>query len=344
MREFFFTDWEGPWVTTDFAFEISILFFKNPVFFERLSQYDDYLSYIRRKEEYEAGDTLKLLAPFLIASGVTSKKIREFSRDVVNFVPDAKISIRHIKIRPVVISTTYNQFLEETINMLGINAFIHGTEFNPEEFDVSEEDSKIVREAVDFISSLPEIKVKPGMKENELDENSMRSINWLNEFFWEKVKNSSFGEVLRRINATGGERKRKIVQEYIENFEIEEILVIGDSISDHSMLKWVKERGDVAVSFNGNEYAIRNSNVAVVSDTAFGEVALIDVFAEKGVEGVIGVVKSGKWDFISNSISKHLHSTKFYWIEDLNDSDIEKVIEESKKMREKVRGEAGKLG
>jgi len=336
----FFTDWEGPWVTTDFAFEISKLLFKNS-FFERLSQYDDYLSYIKRKEDYEAGDTLKLLAPFLIASGVTSEKIKELSRKIVNFVPDAEISIKYIKIKPVVISTSYSQFLEESTGMLGINAFIHGTEFNPEEFRIKEEDVKMLNEAVDSISSLPEIKIKPGMKENELDESSMEGINWLNEFFWEKIMNSSFGDVLRSVKATGGERKREIVQNYVENFNIDEILAIGDSISDHAMLKWVKEEGGIAISFNGNEYAIKNSNVAVVSDTAFGEVALIDVFARKGIKGVLKVVRKAGINLIDDGVSKYLHSTKFYWIEDSN---IEEIIEESGRMRRKLRGEAGELG
>jgi len=341
MREFFFTDWEGPWVTTDFAYEISLLFFKNPAFFERLSQYDDYLSYIRKKKDYEAGDTLKLLSPFLLAFGVTSEKIREFSRIAVRFIPDARISIRYIKIKPVVISTSYRQFLEESARILGINQHLHGTEFNIEDFSVDKEDKRILKEAVDTIASLPEIKVKPGMRENEMDEDSMKSVYWLDEFFWKKMMSSSFRDVLEEVKAIGGERKKKIVRKYVENFDIEEIVAIGDSISDHSMLKWVKERdAGIAVSFNGNEYAIRNSDAAVVSDTTFGEVAIIDAFTKMGVEGLIEIIKSGNMNLIRDEIAKNLSNTKFYWLED---SDIEKVIEESEKMRRKLRGGAGKL-
>jgi len=92
----FFTDWEGPWVLTDFAYEIAIAFFNNHEFFERLSQYDDYLVLVEKKEGYEAGDTLKLLAPFIVASGVSSEELKDLAEKVVTYTPDAEDSMSYL--------------------------------------------------------------------------------------------------------------------------------------------------------------------------------------------------------------------------------------------------------
>ena len=60
----FFTDWEGPWVLTDFALELSMAVFNNERFFSKLSLCEDDLAYGVKREGYEAGYTLKLRAPF----------------------------------------------------------------------------------------------------------------------------------------------------------------------------------------------------------------------------------------------------------------------------------------
>jgi predicted HAD superfamily phosphohydrolase len=339
MKDVFFTDWEGPWVVTDFAYEVTIAFLNNQRFFERLSQYDDYLSYIEKRENYEAGDTLKLLAPFLIAAKVTSEELKRLSHDIVNFIPEAKIALKLLSCKPVVISTAYKQFLEVTANMLGIKD-IYGTEFRIEDYEVDEEDKEMVLKAVDIIASLPEIDVKPGMTEDELNEQSKKSINWLNDFFWERLTQTSFGKVIEEIKAMGGMRKKEMVERYMDRYDYEEGIAIGDSISDHAMLEWIRKRG-IAVSFNGNEFAIKHANVAVISDTAFGEAAVVDAFTRNGIEGVIDLARYGRLDVVNPEIAKHLSKAKFYWLEDV---DLQLVIEESKRMRRILRGKAGKLG
>ena len=68
------TDLEGPWVTNDHAYEVAKLlndfglskkFGEN--LFEILSAYDDYLYFTEKRECYNPGSTLALIAPFLLA-------------------------------------------------------------------------------------------------------------------------------------------------------------------------------------------------------------------------------------------------------------------------------------
>lgn len=335
----FFTDWEGPWVTNDFAYDIAIEFLGSDNFFERLSQYDDYLSYIDQKKGYEAGDTLKLLSPFILASGMSTSKLKEFSLQKVKFVPDAKDALAITTHKPVVISTAYNQFLEISTWLLGIKDDFHGTKLEIERYQIDDEDKLMALNAVEEIAALPEITAKPGMTEDELDNNSLKSIEWLNEFFWEKMTKTSFKGVLNDVKAVGGERKKNIVKRYMQEHDIESTIAIGDSISDHAMLKLVKKKG-LSVSFNGNEFSIENSNMAIISDTAYSEVLVADIYLNEGFDGVENLTK-GKFDKIRPEIKKKLKNSKFYFIEE---NDLNLILKESKEMRKKIRGMAGKLG
>lgn len=340
--DMFFTDWEGPWVTTDFAYEIARKILNNHTFFQRLSQYDDYLSYIVKKKDYEPGDTLKLLAPFIIASDITSQELRDISRRLVNFVPHSRQALDCINYRPVVISTSYQQFLEVSAGALGIKEHLHGTELKLNDYRVDKEDKELVISAVDDIASLPEIKVHSGMGKDELHESSEQAVEWLDNFFWKKLVQTSFKPVLEEVKAVGGKRKRKVVERYMDELNYSEVVAIGDSISDYAMLDFVRDNG-IAVSFNGNEYALIHSNVAVVSDTAFGEAAVIEAFTKKGADGVIDLIKNRKKEILSPPIAENLSTTGFYWLND-EDVDLSAVIKESNHMRKRLRGGAGDLG
>lgn len=322
----FFTDWEGPWVLTDFAYEVAIAFFNNHEFFERLSQYDDYLVLIERKEGYEAGDTLKLLAPFIVALGITSEELKDLAENVLSYTPDAEDAMHYLikkDIEPVVISTSYFQFLEVSAKPLGLNR-IHATKFEPERYSLPKEEKEFILQAVEVIASLPEIEIPP-------DEDSMKSIDCLNDFFWNRLAKMEAGKILRDVKAVGGQRKLEAVRSY----GIKDPIAIGDSISDSAMLSWAKEKG-LAVSFNGNEYAVKNSNLAIVSETAFAEVYIVEAYLSNGLGGV---KRALKLEFDSEVVDK-LKETKYYWIKD---SDVDKIVDESKAMRRKLRGLAGAL-
>ena len=322
----FFTDWEGPWVLTDFAYEVAIAFFNNHEFFERLSQYDDYLVLIEHREGYEAGDTLRLLAPFIVALGVSSDELKDLAEKVLAYTPDAEESMRYLmkkEIQPVVISTAYEQFLEVSAKPLGIQK-IHATAFEPEKYRLPKDEKEFLLQAVEIIASLPEIEIP-------LNDRSKSSVEWLNDFFWNKLAKTEAGKILNEVKAVGGQRKLEVVRCY----GIPNPIVIGDSISDYAMLSWAKENG-LAVSFNGNEFAVKNSNLAIVGNTTFAEAYIVEAYLSEGVKGVR---KSVRREFNSD-IADKLKETEFYWIDESN---VDEVINKSKAMRRRLRGLAGAL-
>lgn len=63
----FITDCEGPLTLNDNAFELCAYFIENGgELFKILSLYDDYLVDEVKKDNYKAGNTLKLILPFLL--------------------------------------------------------------------------------------------------------------------------------------------------------------------------------------------------------------------------------------------------------------------------------------
>ena len=78
----FITDCEGPLTLNDNAFELSAKVIENGGdLFKILSLYDDYLADIVKKENYKAGNTLKLILPFFVCENLKNKDMVDFSQN-----------------------------------------------------------------------------------------------------------------------------------------------------------------------------------------------------------------------------------------------------------------------
>lgn len=225
----------------DFAYELCLAVFNNERFYRNLSEYDDYLFYVIKKDGYEAGYTLKLLVPFISAYGIEERVIGELIKSAV-YVPDAKIASEEIlqHFEPIVISTAYRKFVSKTAEKIGFK-IVHGSDVD---FSIELEDTlkeKLLR-SIDLIASLK------GEELFEFLDNLMSKL-------WDRLAN---------LNVIGAREKAEILEKYEPNNPI----VIGDSITDCKMFEKAKELGGVAIAFNGNKYALEKADVAIVSSSA----------------------------------------------------------------------------
>ncbi|MBE8539335.1 hypothetical protein [Geoglobus acetivorans] len=314
-----FTDWEGPWILTDIAYELSLAAFNNGEFFERLSQYDDYLAYVEKKEGYQAGDTLKLLAPFLVAADLSLEELEVLSEQTARFVPDAEKAMEYLqeRVKPVVISTSYDIYLTKTARMIGVRGDLHGTVFDPEKYRIDAEWKRWLLVKVDEIASLEDI---------EISEGKTASAEYLNSLFWKELPKTPFWQIMEDVKVVGSRRKREIAESYNES----KVITIGDSISDIEMFDYARENDGLAMSFNGNEFALRHANLAVIADSAVVEAVIAITFLERGFEGVREIAESGH-DLLSGKYEIHFEID-------------EDTIRKSLKMRRALRGKAGELG
>lgn len=173
-------------------------------------------------------------------------------------------------------------------------------------------------------------------------------MKFLENLFFGESRNEferKIREVMEDIEVVGGIKKLEILRSY----RTDRVIAIGDSISDFEMLSYAKEKG-IAVSFNGNEYSLKNSDLAIISDSTFSEAGIIDAYLSHGIEGVEEFVHhhsrgdiEGMKELVEEDIVEGIvkSNTEYIWVSELN---LDHVIEMSKEMRWKVRGEAGKLG
>jgi energy-converting hydrogenase A subunit R len=367
------SDWEGPWVTADHAramLEYAIPKLGGRVF-DAISEYDDWRFYIVKGfgysgRKYEPGDTLGLIAPILISFEITEKDLINVAKSNANFIDGALKSISFLKKLHDfnVITTSYKQYIEYTAKLAGIlkqNTF--GTHFPIDEYreNVEEKDKKLVKEWIPIIAKLPKLKIGPQSKEKDLSKKQLEAVKKLDYFFFELLPQTSFKFVLNEVKPIGGTRKYEAVLKFLKGKKLSEAVTIGDSITDVVMLEETKKAGGLALCFNGNEYAIRHSNFAIVSDNCITTAVVADIFEKSNMETLKKVIR--KWNIktlkeavkdkiLSKQIFTEFKSSypsklmKFPFVYDLdNKKDFDKKIEISKHFRKIVRGKKiGSLG
>jgi Uncharacterized protein conserved in archaea len=70
-------------------------------------------------------------------------------------------------------------------------------------------------------------------------------------------------------------------------FQASDLMYVGDSITDVQPLRYAFEKGGLAVAFNGNEYAIGETEIAIMADNTLPISILADLFNKGGREEVI---------------------------------------------------------
>ena len=356
----FVTDCEGPISKNDNAFELAGNFVQDgDRFFALVSKYDDVLADVVKKPNYKAGDTLRLILPFLKAYGATDKKIRDFSSKNVLLVPGAKNTLAIVrKLLPsFIVSTSYEHYISALCNVTGFpfeNTYC--TRLNMDKYNIPVEEIIRLKELGNEIATLPMIEIPNNSNSlNEFSQRDQETIDRLNEIFWKELSNMNSGKMLTEVNPVGGTEKAWAVKDIVKKLgsTFDAVMYVGDSITDAPALKLVRENGGFAVSFNGNDYSVRESDVAVISGDTTVTSVLADVFSRLGKEGALKLVN--EWSpfglekyCVIPELYEHmsvLFSGGFLQVEHITNDNMERLMRESGVFRKTVRGEAiGKLG
>ena len=117
----YITDCEGPLTLNDNAFEMAEHFIENGgELFKILSLYDDYLADEVKKENYKAGNTLKLILPFFVVENLTNDAWVDFSKNNIYAINDSKFLLSYLKkaMNTYIVSTSYGQYIEAVSNYM----------------------------------------------------------------------------------------------------------------------------------------------------------------------------------------------------------------------------------
>jgi len=323
-------DLEGPLSPQDNAYELMKLFPNGDKIFEVISRYDDLLT-LEEREDYEPGDTLALIVPFLILHNISEDNIAELAAKA-NLTGGAEKLISWLQSsgwKVFCISTSYEQYAYHITQKLGIYAHnVACTAFPLDKLrsSLSPEEKKLMQKAEDDILA---------MKPVDDDERIKQSLD---NFFWERLPETDLGAAIKEVKPVGGRRKVAALNRFAEKYmePLSNWVVIGDSITDFRMLQAVDEEKGLAIAFNANEYALPYASMSLASTHISDLQAVLEAWQKKKRGWTERVVKyKEKWRGKEDQ-------NYFHWL--AGRKDIDDIIEVHKKFRRMVREEAAKLG
>jgi len=360
LKPVFMSDCEGPISRNDNAFEITSHFIPNgDKLFTVISKYDDVLADILRKQGYSAGSTLKLILPFLKAYGVTDDQIGEFSAENLLLIANSKSTLEHVRVMAsaFIVSTSYEHYIKALCEALDFPyANTYCTRLSIDKYSVNSKEKAKLREIADEIVQTPLISIPRGAKAiGDFSAMDQEVIAQLDRIFWSEIPKMSIGRVFSEVKTVGGSQKAEAIEDAVAKLhaDLSEVMYVGDSITDVEAFKLVKENGGLTVSFNGNGYAVENSEIVVLSRSSMVTAVIASLFFKKGKRNTLrlcenwnsralkrtGVVESLLEQYLS------VYSSVLPKVQIVTAQNMDTLVKESSKFRKEVRGEAvGRLG
>ncbi|MEM3090789.1 MAG: HAD hydrolase family protein, partial [Candidatus Bathyarchaeia archaeon] len=189
---------------------------------------------------------------------------------------------------------------------------------------------------------------------NDLSEESRRTVERLDEIFWKEIFYMQAGTMIKEVNPIGGFEKANSVIDIADKLGISlsDVIYVGDSITDVDPFRLVRAAGGLTISFNGNRYAVREAEIAVMSHHTNITTVLALVFSQFGKEKVLSLVEEWSWETLRSVCDPALFqkvvmsfSGGLPRVEKITLDNVERLTVESSAFRKTVRGEAvAKLG
>lgn len=323
-------DLEGPLASQDNAYELMKLFPKGGKIFEIISRYDDLLT-LEGKTDYEPGDTLALIVPFLACHQIKEKDIVALA-EKASLTPGASELITQLTAdnwKVFCISTSYEQYALRITGRLNIlHQNVSCTSFPLDQFTkkLNDKDYTPVQRIESVILNL-----EPVTNDEEIK-------GHLDHFFWQELPGTNLGNLVKQVKPVGGQRKVEALKRFaqIKGEALSQWVVVGDSITDFKMLQTVNQADGLAIAFNANEYALPYSTIGLASTH------LSDLW------GVLEIWRKGKrpavetWVKAKEKKESPGNKGNYHWLSGVGD--FSQALSIHKRIRRLVREEAAKLG
>jgi len=360
VKRVFISDCEGPISKNDNAFEITSHFVPNgDKIFTVISKYDDVLADVLKRPNHKAGSTLKLILPFLKAYDVTDTRMREFSAQNLLLISNINNTLQRVRsvAYAFIVSTSYEHYMKALCQALGFpykNTYC--TRVSIDKYRMTEGEKTKLKETAKEILQMPMIEIPPNAKSiTDFSEKNQETIRRFDQIFWKEIACTDCGRIFSEVNPVGGSEKAESIKDVVQKVSVAlaDVTYVGDSITDVEAFRLVRENGGLTVSFNGNQYAIRNAEIAVLSENSIVTAVIADVFSRFGKRQALSLVENWNSEALKKStIDQTLLSSLFRLyprelpkVKIITSENMEILAKESSEFRKKVRGATiGRLG
>lgn len=350
MKRIFISDCEGPISKNDNAYEMAANFIPNgDSLFSNISKYDDALADVLKKPDYSAGSTLKLILPFFKAYGMMDRQMDEFSANNILLIADSQTTLHHAQAvaNAFIVSTSYEHYIKVLCKAVSFpykNTYC--TRVNLDKVAITPQEKERVKEIAQEIAQMNLIDIPPNATNIEdFSHTNQAVIQRLDEIFWEIIPKMFVGKFLTDIVTIGGEQKAESVRNACKRLaaDLSDVMYVGDSITDVEAFKLVRNNGGLTLSFNGNNYAVKSAEVAVIAESNIVTAVITDLFSRFDKKETIEVIEDLSFEALKKSnvdsnLLKKLSVMVLPKAQIVTAQNMESLTKESSEFRKKVRG------
>ncbi|MCL2142792.1 MAG: hypothetical protein FWH44_00820 [Methanomassiliicoccaceae archaeon] len=316
--------------------------------YDIMTAYDNILSFELNREDRRSGDSLKTLIPLLKAAGVTDGSLHAYFVNDMSVMPGSDV-IRYLNglMTTSVVSESYEHYASVLCDALGIPAdgiYCTAVAFNDTEME--RQDAKKFRDISARISKMdvPKVSSRDGTEFIDVkDDMILDTIDGIIE----EMEETDFIYQLEEIKPVGGNEKAFELMDMRRrtSVDLESTAYIGNNGTDYPAMDIVRSNDGLALSFNGDAYAVRGSNVAVMSPNSIVAAVIVSKFYAEGMEGVYSMIGSWDRDKLSKAefSDRHLMDamlrtfpSKLPDVTIVDDDNLDSVIKESERYRRRI--------
>lgn len=257
-------------------------------FFDVLDRYDRLTSYVLNREDATAGSYYKWCVPFLKAYGATDHLLYQKSKENLQMMPNAGRTMRYISnLMPSYITTSvFEHGMMEILDRLNVPLCqIADTKLCMDQSMMGRSEARKLRDLAAEISSLriPDTFYELNVP-TELRDEDVAIIRGLDSVFPGKISTLGAMGLMESTDAMTSHKKayRMLDIRRLTAIDLDSTMYIGSASTDFQPLDLVRDANGLAISFNGQEFTVRGSNVAIMSEDTTVASVFASVFFDKG--------------------------------------------------------------
>lgn len=277
-------------------------------FYDLLDRYDNVTSYVLNRDDTgHSGDVARLVCPFLKAFGATDYEVYKFYRE--NLVPAkgaADVMGYFMDLMPTFIDTSMFEHASDVLcDEIGIPRGIASS--TALELDDTEIPKKECRELRALAKTITDLKMPTAKYEMnvpvEMDPVEVKMVETLDDVFTRKLGGTAAADMIMNMASVGANEKAYTLLDIRKSTQVDldGTVYIGGDVIDYQAMDLVKDGNGLSLAFNGSEFAVHGSNVAVLSRDCTAAAVLVAEFYSTGIEGVFELVDNWSRDYLKTA-------------------------------------------
>ena len=288
-----------------------------------------------------------------------TSKWRSFQAKNIVLIANSQTTLKYVQtvMDSFIVSTSYEHYIRALCKTVGFpfkNTYC--TKLSLDKCAITPREKDRLKVVAQEIAQMPTIEIPSSAQSIEdFSESDRVIIARLDEIFWSQIPKMFVGKFIVDVVTVGGEQKAESIRHVIRQLgrDLSDVMYVGDSITDIEAFQLVRANGGLTISFNGNSYAVKSAEVAVLAESNLVTAVIADVFSRFGKQTTMNAIQNWDNEPLKNSevnpaLLKQLFALYPQTLpkaEIVTPQNMETLIEESCSFRKKVRGIAiGKLG